>query len=36
MLVSVQLTQGVQLPQADVAIRQSHEDGLPTGVQRDA
>lgn len=36
MLVSVQFTEGVQLPQSDGAISQSHEDGLPTGMQGDA
>ena len=36
MLVSVQLIESVQLPQADAAISQSHEDGLPTRMEGDA
>lgn len=36
MFVSVQLTESVQLPQADAAVSQSHEDGLPTGMEGDA
>ena len=36
MLIAVHLPQGVQLPQTDGAISNSHQNGLLAGVQADA